>query len=195
MMEVVVGVVLTAVIGGLLVPVVKGRIDRRNERFTVACELLETLAASLWMYWKLAMRIAYYGSKSPAFREDYEAALEAWDSDKAWDNGGQIQIQISRSKRLLPEDTHADLNRAQQAVVDDLDTQVDELRNTGDTTAWETFYKFLYGPRRDQIHELLFSLKQHLALAEQAWLIRRWRSLWGKTPAPIKLASKPNGGG
>jgi hypothetical protein len=176
MAEVVVGVVLTAVIGGLLVPAVKAHIDRRRERFKVSSDLLETLAASLWTYWKLAMRVAYYGRKAPAFREDYAAALKAWDSTEAWDNGARIQIQISQSKLVLPKDTHKALNRAQQAVVDDLDRQVADLRERQDTTAWETFYKFLWGPRRDQIHELLFSLTQHLALAQQAWLIRRWRT-------------------
>jgi hypothetical protein len=90
MAEVVVGVTLTAVIGGLLVPAVKARIGHRRERFKVSSELLETLAASLWTYWKLAMRVAYYGRKAPDFCEDYVAALTAWDSAEAWDNGARI---------------------------------------------------------------------------------------------------------
>lgn len=193
MAEVVVGVVLTAVIGGLLVPTVKGRVDRRREDFSVSCHLLETLAACLWTYWKLAMRIAYYGSRGPDFREDYTAALKAWDSDEAWDNGARIQIQISQSKRVLPEAAHAALDRAQRMVVEDLDTQVEDLRKAGDTTAWDKFYRFLYGPRRDQINELLISLTQHLVLAQQAWLVRWWRKVTRTTPDPIALSHELNG--
>jgi hypothetical protein len=63
MAEVIVGValtaLLTALLGGLLVPYVKGRIDRRRERFESSVALVETLATSLWTYWKLALRVAY----------------------------------------------------------------------------------------------------------------------------------------
>ena len=116
--QVVIGVVLTALLGGLLVPTIKTYLDRRRERFDTSSDLLETLAASLWTYWKFAMRVAYYGSKYPDRREDFETALRAWDSDEAWTNGGQIQIQVSRARRLLPAATHQGFDASQQAVVD-----------------------------------------------------------------------------
>ena len=66
MWQVVIGVVLTALFGGLLVPTIKTYLDRRRERFDTSRDLLETLAAaSLWTYWKFAMRVTYYGSKGP----------------------------------------------------------------------------------------------------------------------------------
>ena len=185
MLNVVVGVVLTALLGGLLIPTITTYLSRRREQFNVSRELLETFANSLWTYWKLAMRVAYYGSKGKNRHEDYRAALKAWDSSEAWDNGGQIQIQISRSKRLLPETTHTTLDKAQQAVVDELDTQVEALRDREDMTAWKQFYNSLYGPKRDEIHRLLFWLYQELNLAEQVRLVRWWRRLSGKTPDPV----------
>jgi PAS domain-containing protein len=115
------------------------------------------------------------------------AALEAWDSGEAWTNGGHIQIQVSRSKRLLPEPTHANLDQAQQTVVDDLDNQVEELREQGSVTAWNEFYNALYGPKRDQIDGLLFSLNQHLDLAQRTRLIRWWRQVRGNAPDPIRV--------
>ena len=130
------------------------------------------------------MRVAYYGSKGKNRHGDYMAALKAWDSSEAWDNGGQIQIQ-SRSKRLLPETTHTTLDEAQQAVVDELDTQVEDLRDRADTTASRQFYNSLYGPKRTEIHRLLFWLDQELHLAEQVRLVRWWRRLNGKTPDPV----------
>jgi hypothetical protein len=204
MAEVVVGVLLTAVIGGLLVPAVRAHTDRRRERLKVSSDLLETLAASLWTYWKLAMRVAYYGRK-PDFRVDYAAALKAWDSDEAWDNGARIQIQISRSKRVLPKETHEALDKAQQAVVDDLDKEVDRLRESQNSQAWEGFYGFLWGDLRVRIHEVLFLLNQHLHFAQKAWLVRRWLELTGKAPSiddfdkplrsvrPGLATRKPNG--
>jgi hypothetical protein len=180
MVEAIVVVVFTAGIGGVVVPVVKAQIDGRRERFDVASDLLETLAASLWTYWKLAMRVAYYGSKGQPFKEDYNAALKAWDSDEAWDNGGKIQIQVSQSKRLLPE-RHEDLDGAQRTVVDDLDKRVDDLRKRDDPTEWGKFYECLMGPKRDEIHELLYWLTDQVELAKRGWL-RRWLS--GKPPAP-----------
>jgi hypothetical protein len=129
------------------------------------------------------MRVAYYGSMGPARHEDYLAALRAWDSPEAWINSGEFQIQVSRSKRLLPETTHA-VDRAQQTVVDDLDEQVDVLRDSGDQAAWETFYESLNGAKRHQIDDLLFSLKEHLDLAQQAWFHRRWREVMHTTPDP-----------
>lgn len=196
MMEVVVGVVLTAVIGGLLVPAVQAHMYQRRERLRMSGELLETLAACLWTYWKLALRVAYYPKKGSTFKDDYATALTAWDSAEAWDNGARIQIQISRSKRLLPEDIHKKLDQLQQQVVDDLDKWVEDLREGGDAAKWENLYECLYGPKRAKIQRLLFSLTQDLARAraqERPWLIRWWpREDSGETVAHMDLATKPD---
>ena len=177
MKQVIVGVVLTALLGGVLVPTIKTYIDRRRERFDLSRDLLETFAASLWMYWKFAMRVAYYGSKGERRKKNFDSALEVWDGDDAWANGGQIQIQVSRAKRLLPEETHRDLDRAQSAVVAVLDMQVEGLRDKADPTAWDAFYKCLIGDKRDQIDDLLFSLNLHLDYWRRIRPGRWWRSL------------------
>jgi hypothetical protein len=46
-LEVVVGVALTALLSGLLVPYVKGRLDRRSELFRSAVALVDTVAENL----------------------------------------------------------------------------------------------------------------------------------------------------
>jgi hypothetical protein len=128
MWQVVIGVVLTAVLGGLLVPTIKTYLDRRRQRFDASSGLLETLASSLWTYWKFAMRVAYYGSKGPGRHEEFETALGVWDSDDAWGNGGEIQIQVSRARRLLCDATYQGFDASQQTVVDSLDCRVEHLR-------------------------------------------------------------------
>ena len=155
MLDVVVGVALTALLGGLLVPWVKGRLDRRSERFRSSVDLVDSLAGSLWKYWKLAMRVAYYGRQGPRGAKDLDHALDRWDSDDAWDNGLEIQTQVSRSKRLLPPFAQKKLDQAQQEVVDYLDKTVDGLRLAGTPEQWETLYESLRTTKRMDIDMLL----------------------------------------
>jgi hypothetical protein len=191
MWEVVVGVgltaILTALFGGLLVPSIRAGMDRRREQCTASAGLLETFAASLWTYWKFAMRVAYYGRNETDDDEGYTTALERWDSDHAWTNGCEIQIQVSRSKRLLPKATHTQLAETQYAVVEDLDLWVDHLRAKKEPQAWGDFYTALTGDKRRQIEEMLARLDQHLAWEQRSRAVHVWRRLQGKTPPDIKL--------
>ena len=173
MWQVVIGVVLTALLGGLLVPAIKTYLDRRRERFDTSRDLLETLAASLWTYWTLAMRVAYYGSKPSDRREEFATALTAWDSDAAWTNGGEIQIQVSRAKRLLPDVAYQGFAASQQAVVDSLDERLGHLREQRDRKAWQCFYEELRGAKRTRIDKLLLLLTQYLDRAQQPWPVRK----------------------
>lgn len=130
MVDVVVGVALTALLGGLLVPWLKVRLDRRSERFGSSVELVDTLARGLWAYWKLALRVAYYGREGNSGLEGYRIALRRWDDDDAWGLGCEIQIQVSRSKGLLPAQAHLRLEKAQQEVVEYLDIEINRLRRS-----------------------------------------------------------------
>jgi hypothetical protein len=163
MAEVIVGVLLTAVVGGLLVPWVKGVLDRRTERFRASMELLDVLAQGLWGYWKLALRVAYYAQQGNRGHSQYVQALERWDSDDSWKIGEEIQIQISKSKRLLGASEQQRLNEAQQRVVDHLDRTVDDLRQTGTQHQWQHFYESLMGETRDRIDAILTEVASSLA--------------------------------
>jgi hypothetical protein len=153
--EVVVGVVLTAALGGLVVPLVKGILDRRSEQFRSSVALVDSLARSLWKYWKLALRVAYYGRQGPRGATELEAALVRWDSDDAWENGLEIQTQVSQSKRLLPRDAQEKLDEAQQEVVDYLDHEIDHLRVAGTPDQWCVLYESLRTTKRTKIDRLL----------------------------------------
>lgn len=168
MLEVVVGVALTALLGGLLIPFVKGRLDRRSERFTSSVELVDTLATSLWTYWKFALRVAYYGRQGPPGSMNLDLALRRWDGDDAWKLGCEIQIQVSRSKRLLPSPAQQKLDRAQQDVVDYLDQEIDRLRGGGKPDDWQRLYDSLMGDKRREIDSLLTSVTADLKLGRRA---------------------------
>jgi hypothetical protein len=170
-LEVVVGVVLTALLGGLLVPAVKQNVDRRSEQYRSSAALVDALAGSLWQYWKLALRVAYYARQDPVSDKDLEAALLRWDSDDAWQNGLEIQTQVSRSKRLLPQSAQKKLDDAQQRVVDDLDTRIEHLRRTGTRGEWAALYKTLQSTKRNDIDELLTGVIADLQIgARRGWL-------------------------
>jgi hypothetical protein len=110
-LEVVVGVALTALLGGLLVPAVKGQLDRNGEQYRTAVQLVDALATSLWTYWKLAVRVAYYGRQGEQGSAEFRQALKRWNSEEAWSLGTQIQIQVSKFKRLLPPAAQGNLDR------------------------------------------------------------------------------------
>lgn len=172
MREVVVGVLLTALLGGLLVPAVKELLDRRSERHRVSVELVDTLASSLWMYWKLALRVAYYGRKPQRGSDDLDQALRRWDNDESWQTGCEIQIQVSRSKRLLPPTAHADLDQAQKVVVDFLDDAIERLRQSDKPAEWEAFYAALMTDTRAEIDRLLTGVTRQLDINGPPWPLR-----------------------
>jgi hypothetical protein len=176
--EVVVGVTLTALLGGLVVPAVKQYTDRRSEQYRTAAALVDALAGSLWQYWKLALRVAYYGRQDPRNDEELKKALLRWDSDDAWQSGLEIQTLVSRSKRLLPEPVQKKLDEAQQSVVYDLDTAIEDLRRTGTAKKWGALYDTLLRSKRAEIDGLLRDVIRELQIgAERGWLPalrRRW---------------------
>jgi hypothetical protein len=161
---VVVGVVLTALLGGLLVPIVKDRLDRRTERFRSSLKLIDDLADCLWAYWKAALRIAYYGRQGAPGAAGHTEALRRWDGDESWDRGTQIQILLSRSRRLLRPGTYEGLAVAQQQVVDSLDQKVDRLRQGATPGDWEQFYRSLMSERRASIDTILAEVVADLRL-------------------------------
>ncbi len=59
MLQVIVGVILTALFGGLLVPIVKQAMDCTSARLDGAVALLDVLATGLWTYWSFAHRVSY----------------------------------------------------------------------------------------------------------------------------------------
>jgi len=187
---VLVGVALTAVISGLLVPYLKDYLDRQSEQYKSSVALIETLAGSLWAYWKAALRVAYYGKQGERGSKELCLALDRWDSDGSWQVGNEIQIQVSRSKRLLPRDEQQKkLDEAQRTVVNYLDQEVDCLRKKrAKPDEWEALYNSIMD-KREEIDKLLSDATADLNLRGTALRrgIRRTRDIlrqpWREPPA------------
>ena len=185
MAEVVVGVVLTAVLGGLLVPLVAGVLDRRSERFRASVAQIDTLAACLWAYWKLAIRVAVYGKQKQGEQrsKDLKAALDSWDSEDSWEIGRNVQIQYSRSKRLFPSSVHEKLDRIQPNIVTYLDGEMERLRDAGTPDEWKEFYDSLMTKMRQEIDSLLTDMMRSLKIGgrpmDENLLARLYRRIRG----------------
>ena len=115
-------------------------------------------------YWKLALRVAYYGRQGQRGSKDLNLALRRWDGDDAWQIGCEIQIQVSRSKRLLPPPAQQKLDKAQQDVVDYLDHEIDRLRDAGTPDDWKKLYASLMNEKRMAIDSLLTSVTADLKI-------------------------------
>jgi hypothetical protein len=164
MLEVVVGVTLTALLGGLLVPFVKGHLDRRSERYSSSVALVDTPADSLWAYWHIAVRVAYYGRQGERGSGGFDLALRRFDSDDSWQIGSDVQTQLSRSKRFLPRPAQEKLVEAQQEIVDYLDHEIDKRRDAATPGEWEKLYESLMTKTRPAIDELLVDLIRDLKI-------------------------------
>lgn len=166
-LEVVVGVALTALLGGLLVPAVKGRLDRNGEQYRTAVQLVDALATSLWTYWKLAVRLAYYGRQGEQGSAEFRQALERWNSEEAWNLGTQIQIHVSKFKRLLPPAAHENLDRTQRNVITYLDDEIDHRRAASSPEGWATLHEALKSAKREEIEGLLSDVIADLAIGSR----------------------------
>jgi hypothetical protein len=179
MLEVVVGVTLTALLGGFLVPFVKGLLDRRTERYSSSVALVDTLATSLWAYWHLAVRVAYYGKQGERGWGSLGLALHHWDSDESWQIGADVQTQLSRSKRFLPPPAQQKLVEAQQEVVDYLDREIDRLRIAATLDDWSKLYESLMSKTRPAIDSLLVGVITDLNIGRAQRGRRPWYGTMG----------------
>jgi hypothetical protein len=166
-LQVVVGVALTALLGGLLVPAVKGRLDRDGEQYRAAVQLVDALATSLWTYWKLAVRVAYYGRQGEPASAEFRRALECWNGEEAWSLGTQIQIQVSKFKRLLPPAAHGNLDLTQRNVITYLDDEIDRKRAANSPAEWAKLHEALKSSKREEIEDLLSKVIADLAIGSR----------------------------
>jgi hypothetical protein len=174
-----IGAALTALLGGLVAPSVKGIMDdlktRRNELVRASADLVTTLADKLWHYWKMAQRVAYYGKKLDPDSSEYEStlrshqdAIDDWDSPKSWEIGCSIQDQVSRAKWLLSREAYERLAEAQEEVVNALDEELDALRGSTNAAEWNRLYVRLRVELRPNIEELLSEVARALELDRES---------------------------
>jgi hypothetical protein len=188
--EAVLVLVVTAALTGLLVPVVKARMDEKRLREQQLFEarlarqskiiesqaaLLESLAQTLWEFRMLMMELAFHRVERPHDR--YQAALATYE-DKAWDLFAKFRTEISEARRLTSAETHGKLRDLYYKTLIPLDRKLYELlrldtargegqRDASADAEWQRFYDLLFGEITDVIDGVLNDVAEELRLAER----------------------------
>ncbi len=111
----------TAVLTGVLVPLIKGYMDDRKFRqqklfeadlarqgkvIEAQVQLLESLAQMLWDFQLLAIAVTYY--KTLPDEKRYQLAFDEYDK-QSWVFFSKIRTEISKARRLMSERTYEGL--------------------------------------------------------------------------------------
>jgi hypothetical protein len=186
--------VLTAVLTGLGVPYVKGRIDdrklekqkvfdderlraqtryeaglaRQTKVIEAQAQLLDELAETLWGYQKMLLKITYYAVTGD--KEKHRAAFLEYD-DQSWDALETLLGLISKSRRLASVEVHDRLERLYWTLVFELDNEIISLsRKDADdgvvAQGWSQLQSRLTGDIRAEIDGVLADLAAQLRLSE-----------------------------
>lgn len=123
-------IVVTAVLAGLIVPLILRVIDSRKtesmKRFEAAlvrqtkiidaqAELLDELTKALWNWRYLFMRVTYTGAE-----QTDEALNTAWKQydEKSWDSLYTIRVQITRARRLISQHAYEVLQAQYDQIIE-----------------------------------------------------------------------------
>jgi hypothetical protein len=135
--ETLLSLVATAGLTGLLVPLVKGKMDDRKfrEQKNFEAELarqakliesqvkfLENLSNLLWEYLYLAIQPSYYKACFPD-PERFAVAIKNYDG-QSWSIFGKFRAEVSLAQRLTSPETYRQLNDLYQSWVNDIDNWI-----------------------------------------------------------------------
>lgn len=166
-------VAITALIGGVVIPVIFGRIDRsRIERqkafeaelarqsklIEAQSKFLDELSQQLWSYRYLAMAVSYY--KPDLHPDRYEKAVSAYD-EQSWDLFNQVRTSISKARRLISESSYLELvDFYHKSLVPCDRDRVQLVINS--STGHSKLNQFLYTEFTQKIDDVLFELSKQL---------------------------------
>jgi hypothetical protein len=187
---------LTALLTGLLVPVVKGVVDDRKlkqqKRFDDArlraqtefeaslsrqgkileaqAQLLQDLADVLWAYLSLVIKVSYYGMLGK--KEEHQRAFEEYD-EQSWNLLVKLLALITQTRRLASVDVQKLSDSLYMQFNTSIDTRImslraaDSSRGSIDAWAWKRLQDQLFGPIRWEIDATLTHLARDLRLAPE----------------------------
>lgn len=175
--------IATAALTGLLVPILKGRLDDRKFReqkvfeadlarqakvIDAQASLLSDLSDQLWTFLLLGLEVTYYAQQRN--QEKFEAAWRVYD-DEAWSYFGKIRAEISKARRLASAETHADLQRVYREWFMGFDArlvaQVASGRDLADES-WLDLHAQVSGEGAELVDDVLNRLAEELRLTQAA---------------------------
>jgi hypothetical protein len=175
--------VVTAGLTGLLVPLVKARVDDRKFReqkifesdlarqgkvIDAQAALLESLSDLLWSFLLLSIGVTYYAMQGD--KAKLKAAWATYDTE-AWSYFGKLRAEISQARRLTSPELHAELLSVyeQWFMGFDLDlTQAVKGGSDVSADAWRELHFRVYREGTTVIDDVLTRLAEELRLVEGA---------------------------
>jgi hypothetical protein len=144
----------TAVLTGLLVPVIKGRMDdrrtavqrqanedlQRDSRFVDAqTELLDRLSTDLWRIAGKILAVSYYAAWGS--RDQFGSAWNTYDAT-SFDEMFELRANVSRAERLLSRAAHEQLAGLHAWWQSELDFRLSTMARGAETEdAWNAFHR------------------------------------------------------
>jgi hypothetical protein len=174
--------VVTAGLTGLLVPMIKGRLDDRKYRDQKVFEselsrqekvidaqatLLKDASEVMWSFYLLSLKVTWYAASGN--EERFDAAWQEWDQE-SWLLFGRLRAEISKARRLTSPTIHAELLNVHDIWFRRFSLQLEEMvrqRNlgTGESVA---FHNRTYLENTQLIDDALTHLAEELRLNERA---------------------------
>ena len=174
--------VVTAGLTGLLVPVIKGRLDDRKYRDQKVFEselsrqekvidaqaaLLKDASEVMWSFYLLSLKVTWYAASGNA--ERFDAAWQEWD-EESWLLFGRLRAEISKARRLTSPTIHAELLNVHDIWFRRFSLELEEMvrrRNLG-TGESVDFHNRTYRDNTQLIDDALTHLADSLRLNERA---------------------------
>jgi hypothetical protein len=176
--------VVTAALTGLLVPLVKARVDDRKFReqkvFESAlarqskviesqAELLDSLADLLWSFLLLSLGVTYYATLGD--KAKLKIAWTTYDSE-AWSYFGKLRAEISKARRLTSPEIHAELLSVyEQWIVGGFDYDLTQAVKGGSGTSdevWKELHFRIFDEGTARIDDVLNGLAEELRFVQGA---------------------------
>ncbi|HWS89162.1 MAG TPA: hypothetical protein VN282_19475 [Pyrinomonadaceae bacterium] len=196
---------LTALLTGLLVPLIKSQIDqkrllqqkqfeadlaRQGQVIDAQVKLLEDLAQILWEYEFLALKVSYYKVKDES---RYLKAVKEFD-ELSWQSFARIRAEISKSRRLTSKKTYQGLRELYKWMIGkdtELSTMIQNVKKT--TLAdWERRHDEFFTEGAWRIDNTLALLAEDLRLTSSRAEIKAEAPATDALPAaPARESLKP----
>jgi hypothetical protein len=170
----------TALLTGLLVPLIKARIDdrrvtqqrqaeedlARDSKFIDAqTDLLNRLSTDLWRLAGKILGVSYFAASGST--EQFETAWRMYDST-SFEELFELRAHVSRSQRLLSEEAHTELEELHDWCFGQVDPQLTALARSGPQSAeWDRFHRSTMADLFARIDAVLTTIARDVGVIER----------------------------
>ena len=173
---------VTAVLTGPLVPVIKGRLDDRKYRDQKVFEselsrqekvidaqaaLLKDASEAIWSFYLLSLKVTWYAASGN--EERFDAAWQEWDEESRL-LFGRLRAEISKARRLTSPAVHAELLNVHDTWFRRFSLELEGMVRRRDIGTGESvdFHNRTYRENTKLIDDVLTRLAEELRLNEGA---------------------------